>query len=303
MPTSPASWRNLEQRVAQYFERNGYTTRINHKEKGRSGLVHEIDVLAEKRDAAGLHRVVVECKAWRSPIEKDVVYKLEKVMQDVGLTKGIVVSVGGLRSGARVAAEQAHVEIWGPDEIRHHLGDDAIAGLPLRAPDAALGVPVSVDRGVAEREVRKARGGFAGVGSEEVASIDLVWVPCFEIQLAIIRMRPGLIKDKEELVRRWTLFEALTGRLIGAREEARAFEMVGLDAPVVRQQRSAAQVLAEMRKIVGKHRNAKGEAAQKTRQTAFSVVGLPGSTREFAVEEEKPVFVPFYVGTLRPQGE
>lgn len=150
--------------------------------------------------------------------------------------------------------------------------------------------------------MRKARGGFAGVGSEDVASIDLVWVPCFEIQLAVTRMRPGLIKDKEELVRRWTLFEALTGRLIGAREEARSFETVGLDAPVVRQQRSAAQVLAETRKIVGKYRNAKSEAAHKTRQTAFNAVGLPGSTRDFAVEEEKPVFVPFYVGTLRRKG-
>lgn len=79
MPTTAASWRNLEQRVAQYFERNGYTAHVNHREQGRSGLLHEIDVLAEKRDAAGIHRVVVECKAWRSPIEKDVVYKLEKV--------------------------------------------------------------------------------------------------------------------------------------------------------------------------------------------------------------------------------
>lgn len=64
-----ATWRNLEQRVAQYFQQHGYTARTNHKERGRSGLVHEIDVFAEKRDAAGTHRVVAECKAWRSPIE------------------------------------------------------------------------------------------------------------------------------------------------------------------------------------------------------------------------------------------
>lgn len=176
MPQAPGSWRNLEQRVAQYFERNGYTTRLNHREQGRSGLLHEIDVLAEKRDAAGVHRVVVECKAWRSAIEKDVIYKLEKVMQDAGLSKGIIVSVGGLRSGARVAAEQAHIEVWEPDEVRHHLGEDALAGLPLRSPDTAFGVPVAIHRGAVERETRKARGGFAGVGREDVESIDLVWV-------------------------------------------------------------------------------------------------------------------------------
>lgn len=302
MPQAPGSWRHLEQRVAQYFERNGYSSRINHREQGRSGLVHEIDVLAEKRDAAGVHRVVVECKAWRSPIEKDVVYKLEKVMQDAGLTKGIIVSVGGLRSGARVAAEQAHVEIWGPDEIRHHLGDEALAGLPLRAPESGTGVPASIDRRAAEREIRKARGGFAGMGSEDVLSIDLVWIPCIEFHLAVARVRPGLVKDKEELVRKWALYEALTGRLIGARDEARSFETVDLDGPVVRQQRSAAQVLSEVRKVLGKHRNAKSDAALKARQVAYNAVGLPGSAREFAVEGEKAVFVPCFIGTLSRKG-
>ena len=129
---SDPSWRNLELRVARYFELNGYTARTNQKEQGRSGLVHEIDVLAEKRDAAGMHGVAVECKAWRSPVEKDVVYKLEKVMQDAGLSKGMVVALSGLRSGARVAADEAHIEVWEPAEIRHYLGDEALACLPHR---------------------------------------------------------------------------------------------------------------------------------------------------------------------------
>lgn len=299
MAEAASSWRHLEQRVAQYFERDGYSTRTNHREQGRSGLVHEIDVFAEKRDAAGTHRVVIECKAWRSAIEKDVVYKLVETMRDAGLSKGIIVSVGGLRSGAKVAAEQAHIEVWGPDEIRHHLGEDAIAGLPVRAPESALGVAVVLDRTAAEREIRKARGGFVGIGSEDIASIALVWIPCFEFQLAITRLRPGLINDKEDLIGSWALFEALTGRLVGKRDEARSFEQVDLNAPVVRQQRSAPQVVAELRKVLGKHRNAKTDAAQTARQTAYNAVGLPGSAREFAVEIEKLVFVPFYVGTLR----
>lgn len=299
MAVSSSSWRNLEQRVAQYFERNGYTTRTNHREQGRSGLVHEIDVLAETRDAAGIHRVVIECKAWRSAIEKDVVYKLEKVMQDAGFSKGIIVSIGGSRSGTRVAADQAHIEIWGPDEVRYHLGEDALAGLPLRAPEEALGVHVGIDRTRAEEEIRQARGGFVGIGREDIASVDLVWIPCFELRLAVTRVRPGIFNDKEELVQRWALYEALSGRLVGARDDARTFKQINLNGPVVRQQRSAAQVVAEIRKIVVKHRNAKSDTARTRRKVAYNAVGLPGSTREFAIEEEKPVFVPFYVGTLR----
>lgn len=301
MPTpSDRSWRNLEQRVAQYFEHNGYSARVNVRQPGhRTGLVHEIDVLAEKRDAAGVHRVAVECKAWRSPIEKDVVYKLEGVMRDAGFTKGLIVSVGGLHAGARVAAEQAHIEVWGPDEIRHHLGEEALAGLPLRVPDTALGVDIDIDPFEAERAIRKVRSGFAGIGSEDVASINLVWIPCVEFQLAITRLRPGLIRAREELIRRWVLFEALTGRLIGAREQARSFSTVELEGPVVRQQRSAAQLVAEIRKTIRNHERAKSDAALARRQEALNAVGLPGATREFAVEDENDVFVPIYVGTLR----
>lgn len=294
-----SSWRHLEQRVAEYFERNGYTAKANQHVQGRSGLAHEIDVLAERRDAAGLHRVVVECKAWQSAVDKDVVYKLLEVMRDAGLSKGIIVSAGGMSAGARVAAAEAHVEMWGPDEIRHHLGDDALAGLPLAVPDTAIGAPVRIDAFTAEREIRKARGGFAGIGTEDVASINMVWIPCFEFQLAITRVRPGLVKDREELVRRWTLFEALAGRLVGWREGQSAFEPVQLDAPVIRQQRSAAQVLAVVRKTLAKHRNARTDAAEIARQGAYNAVGLPGSTREFAVEDEQSVVVPFYIGTLR----
>lgn len=160
-------------------------------------------------------------------------------------------------------------------------------------------MPVALDRAGAEREIAKARGGFAGIGAEDIAAVDLVWVPCFEFQFAITRLRPRLIGDQEELIRRWALFEAVTGRLLGALDEARAFEPVELDAPVVRQQRSGTQVLAEVRTVLGKHRNAKSDAALKARKTAYNAVGLLGSTREFAVEEEKLVYVPFFVGSLR----
>jgi hypothetical protein len=301
MKAEPA-WRNLEQRVAQYFERNGYNTRTNHKEQGRSGLLHEIDVLAEKRDAAGTHRVAVECKAWRTPVEKDVVYKLEAVMKDTGLSKGIVISAGGLRIGARVAADQAHIEVWGPDEIRHLLGEDALAGLPIALPDESLGVQVDVSRETAEREVRKARSGFAGIGGEEIASVDLVWLPAYELRLAVTRLRPGVLKDREEVIRRWNLFEALSGRLAGQSDNPRSFGRIALTGAVMRTQKAVPQIVADIRRTLSKHRNARTDAARTKRQVEFNALGLPGSTREFSVEAEKTVFVPYYVGSLRRKG-
>src|SRR4051794_10162837 len=98
--------RDLEQRIAAFFGQNGYTTQCNAFVEGRSGGRHEIDVLAEKSDALTTYRVAVECKAWQAPIEKDVVSKLHYVVNDAGLSKGIIVSLGGARSGAdRTAAD------------------------------------------------------------------------------------------------------------------------------------------------------------------------------------------------------
>lgn len=297
--TGGAGWQNLERRVAAYFERHGYRATTNVKVTGRSGLVHELDVLAERSDAAGTHRVAVECKAWRSPVEKDVVYKLERVVQDAGLSKGVLVSVGGVYAGARVAAEQANIDVWGPDEVRHHLGDEALAGLPLAVPDRALGVTAAVSRGHAEREVMRARRGFAGIGGEGLVSLDLVWLPAYELRLAITWIRPGLVRGREEVFRRWNLYEALTGRLVGEQDSPCQFEDMSLGGAVLRPQRSVAQVVGDMRKTLAKHRAAKSDAAQVARKVAYNAIGLRGATREFAVEAEASVFVPFFVGRLR----
>jgi hypothetical protein len=54
---------------------------------------------------------------------------------DLGLSKGIVVSLAARRSGAERTAGDRGVELWGPDELRRHLGESATA---------ELGVPSSV---------------------------------------------------------------------------------------------------------------------------------------------------------------
>ena len=53
----------------------------------------------------------------------------------------------------------------------------------MAAPEEALGVEVAIGRDEAEREIKKASSGFAGIGAEKIASIDLLWVPAIELQL------------------------------------------------------------------------------------------------------------------------
>ena len=300
--TVDRSGRSLEHEVARYFERNGYRTATNHKERGRSGAIHEIDVLATMTDAAGAHRVAIECKAWRSRIEKEVVYKLQHVMQDLGLSKGIIVATGGLTSGARLAAQDLRIEFWETDQVRHLLGAAALAGVPLQTADHGFGLKPTVTPDEAFRQVSKARSGFAGLGKEEIAFVDLVWVPAVEFGLAINRVNPGLVRDRDVIVRRWNLYEELTGRLLGERDEPRSFSDVDMTGAVLRRQKTPSQISGDMRRVLAKHRNAKSETAETSRQRAYNNVGLPGSTTDFVIESEPEVYLPFYIGSLKRRG-
>ncbi len=101
---------------------------------GRSGGRHEGDVLAEKSDALTSFRIAVECKAWNSPIEKEVVSELHYVMNDLGLHKGVIISLTGTRSGADTAAQSLGIDVWGPDELCHHLGETVLSDVAGPAP-------------------------------------------------------------------------------------------------------------------------------------------------------------------------
>ncbi len=76
--------RELEQAIADYFAAKGYAVATNVFREGRSGGRHELDVLAERLDDVVPIRVLVECKDWRQPIDKDVVSKADYVMRDLG---------------------------------------------------------------------------------------------------------------------------------------------------------------------------------------------------------------------------
>jgi Holliday junction resolvase len=96
----------LERQIADFFASNGYTVARNAILEGRSGGRHEIDVLAEKSDGITTFRLLIECKAWGSPIEKDVLAKLDYVLRDLGVNKGIVVALqgGGRERSSRPAS-------------------------------------------------------------------------------------------------------------------------------------------------------------------------------------------------------
>jgi len=119
----------LESKIERFFQINGYRTKRNIIVEGKSGGKYEIDILAEKSDGITTFRLMVECKAWDRPIEKDVVSKVSYVLRDLGLDKAIIVSLKGWRIGAEKSARELGIELWGKDEIEDKLGKIALAEL------------------------------------------------------------------------------------------------------------------------------------------------------------------------------
>ena len=207
--------RALEGRIGDFFRRNGYEVSLNAVLGGRSGTSHEVDVLAVTSDPLMTFRVGVECKAWSTPITKEVVAKHDMVSRDLGLSKAIIVALEAATAGALASARELGVEIWGPDELREQLGDSASRELGAAATPAlsAVGWERHLDPDEAHRIVdREARGLLGIVGRESVAEASLLWFPWHTMRIAVSRYE-GRLRRKLRTRRIWNLYDGVAGQL------------------------------------------------------------------------------------------
>ena len=296
--------RRLEQQIADYFGSHGYAVRANQILTGRSGGSHEIDVLAEKSDPLTSYRVAVECKAWQNPIEKDVVSKLHYVMSDLGLNKGIVVSLAGTRSGAATAAIELGIDVWGPDELRHHLGEAIFADVSQSAAPArgagriAHGWPFEADPDTAHRLISAGGKGRFGMRTlENVTWFAPMWVPVHLAALTVAqpqvrRLRRGLVS-----VAVINVYDALTGSFY-ARAATLPVELELGELVAVKAIRRDTQVEGVLRKAVEARR--KVRRRRRWRHDAeLRALGLPLPCQSVTVDRADLVYLPVYAGLLQ----
>lgn len=67
---------------------------------GRSGVVHQIDVLWRFRQAGVEHTILIECKNYTSNVTLEKVRSFFGVLQDIGNARGIIVTKTGYQRGA-----------------------------------------------------------------------------------------------------------------------------------------------------------------------------------------------------------
>ena len=73
------TWRDFEEEVADFFRLKGYEVKKNIEQMGKSGVIHEIDVLASKEDKS----IACECKSGDQKPTKHLVAEWESTCRDL----------------------------------------------------------------------------------------------------------------------------------------------------------------------------------------------------------------------------
>ena len=105
------NWKEYEEITRYIYETLGKQVGVkiigygnNCKVKGKSLVEHQIDVLTGHSDGIHDYKTAIECKHWKSKINKDIVMKVSEIIEDTGINKGIIVSkIGFTKDGISFA--------------------------------------------------------------------------------------------------------------------------------------------------------------------------------------------------------
>ena len=265
-----------------------------------------MDVLATKSDALTTYRVAVECKAWQSPIEKDVVAKLHYIVGDLALSKGIIVSLGGCRSGAERTAADVGIDLWGTEELRQHLGDSTVGSMSSAtgpAPSQGWGYGFRISPRAAQDLMRTASRGRMNIRQlEQVVWFSPVWLPGYCIGLTASQPVAKRRKVQVTATRLTNIYEGLSGTLVGPAQGQ--FELVAIDpALALASQVRDTKVHTAIRKALDGYLGVTSAAARERHAQRVAAAGLPLPCQAVTIDETAVVHLPFYAGVLSSGGQ
>ena len=95
-------WETYEEITKNIYETLGKETSVKivghgriFKVTGKSGVEHQIDVLTSHSDGIHDYLTAIECKHWNKKINKDIVMKVERIVEECNFNKGIIVTKKG----------------------------------------------------------------------------------------------------------------------------------------------------------------------------------------------------------------
>lgn len=208
----------LEKLISQLFSSKGYDIVHNVKLKGRSGVEHQIDVYAEYKCPLHLSRIIIECKAYDKPINKEMVMKLAQEVDDLGIDKGILITTSYFTPDAVTTAEGYNIELWDSTKLNELLGDIKMAEEPEISNVYHIKPQMSPED--AHKVAEKKISGFLKKG--RILEVYLIFYPLFEFNAdVVIHEKKGVLVKKSEvkIVNIDITVDATTNGLVAVRRE------------------------------------------------------------------------------------
>lgn len=94
-----------------YFSNNEIEVKNKYDVVGKSGVTHNLDVYYEFEMNDIAHKVIFECKNWKSRVSKEKVLAFKSIIEDIPNSVGIMVAPKGYQSGAIDFAEHNGIKL------------------------------------------------------------------------------------------------------------------------------------------------------------------------------------------------
>ena len=289
---------DLKEYVAAILRGHEYKVGADVVLEGRSGARHELDLVGEKFDGLTTFRVVVACVDGGRMIDREDVSQLASEVADTAASKGIAVSLSGWNVQAARAAAEAHIDLWGRDELAAHLGRISLCGSQrphAEAPRRGIAFAVE-DEAALQRMERLAKGKRGSVG-EEITWFGPLWLPAWSLRLGLVRDE-GHLRTCPRVTRVWNDYEALTGRFTYGTSVPQILVDVELARGYVRPILKASKVKELLGATWTNWRQETTYAAKKRHAATLTMMGIPLPSHELAIEATTLIYVPLWVAFM-----
>jgi hypothetical protein len=103
--------------LIQYLEKKGYKVKENSEVKGRSGAIHNIDILATRDEGVITHRIAVGVEVDEKPMGLDRVFDFDDRAYDAGILDKVLIAVPGLTKEARQFAHRQGIKVFEASQL------------------------------------------------------------------------------------------------------------------------------------------------------------------------------------------
>lgn len=113
LPHQLVDWKEFEIFIADLYRKgDDVTVQHNVTEVGKSGAKRQIDVLVYQRTPLHNLKIIIECKCWKTKVDRQVIDVLYSSVEDLNASKGVIFTTKGFEEGAVKYAESKNIDIF-----------------------------------------------------------------------------------------------------------------------------------------------------------------------------------------------